>query len=81
MRLKLWKKIIEMQENRLPKILYENERRRGKGATWCRYTERLLTELELEDKWERQKVGVSDDKWGKIVREKIRERNEEKWKR
>ncbi len=26
-------------------------------------------------------MGVSDDKWGKIVREKIRERNEEKWKR
>ena len=46
--------------------------------TWCRYTKRLLQELNLEEYWERDKA-EEEDKWKKLVQERIHEREEKKW--
>ena len=61
LRLRYWRRLTEMTPERIPKILYEESRKRMESeiqedasltATWCSYTKDLLEELKLGEYWE-----------------------------
>lgn len=87
MRLRLWAKLVRMPEARIAKKVYresrarmEQEEREGKldkTDTWCLYTRDLLMELGLEAVWREERVA---DEWNSIVRSKIHEREQIRWR-
>jgi hypothetical protein len=87
MRLRYWGKIVRMDDDRIPKIIYreskerlrrEEEEKHVETKTWCVYTKKLLEELGWGELWETERVGNEKD-WEKWVREKIHEREEKLW--
>jgi hypothetical protein len=88
MRLRFWAKIVRMHDERIPKRIYKASRERLQKEerealpltkTWCRYTRDLLTELHLADEWQNEAVG-DKEQWNKLVRERIHEREQIKWR-
>jgi hypothetical protein len=77
-----------MGGERIAKTIYKSSRRRLEQEeeallpltkTWCKYTRDLLTELHLVEIWRTEAVGTEED-WNKLVRERIHEREEIKWR-
>jgi hypothetical protein len=88
MRLRYWGKLVRMGDDRIAKIIYKASRRRLEKEetqvlpltkTWCKYTRDLLGELYLEEVWQTEAVGTEEE-WNKLVRERIHEREEVKWR-
>ena len=79
LRLRYWKKLLNMDRRRLPRKVYDWERGKTSRKTWCTYTEKLLLELGLEEKWEKQTVIESNDEWNRLIKEKIQLREQERW--
>lgn len=91
MRLRYWGKIVRMSDDRIPKIIYKVSRHRleqeeadavpfeDMTRTWCTYTRKLLKSLHLETQWNTETVG-SEEEWNKLIRERIHEREEIKWR-
>src|SRR6185312_3022900 len=88
MRLRYWAKLVRMGDERIAKIIYRTSRRRLEQEeeamlpltkTWCKYTRDLLKELHLGEVWQTEAVGTEGD-WNKLVRERIHEREEIKWR-
>jgi hypothetical protein len=88
MRLRYWAKLVRMGDERIAKTIYKSSRRRLEQEeeallpltkTWCKYTRDLLTELHLVEIWQTEAVGTEED-WNKLVRERIHEREEIKWR-
>ena len=67
-RLRYWKKILNMKESRLTKIVYEEERvNEENNDTWIEYTKRLLKELKLEKYWDEQVIKEKEMEWNKMI--------------
>jgi hypothetical protein len=87
LRLRYWRKILEMEPERIPRLLYEQSRTRLEAEikednirtkTWCEYTKRLLDELGLTVYWRENKV-PDEAKWESLVEERIQAREQKKW--
>ena len=82
LRLRYWRRLIKMQQDKLPKRVYEWELRSRKGKrSWTMYTKKLLLELGLEDYWKEQKVKETREEWGDLISKKIQEREQREWLR
>jgi hypothetical protein len=81
MRLRFWRKILKMGQERLPKKVYEWELRLGVERSWKVYTRELLETLGLGANWDKQKIDESKEEWNKIIKKRIHKREEEEWKR
>jgi hypothetical protein len=88
MRLRYWRKIVNMDKDRIVKIIYneskkrmEKEEQEGKTLTptWCRYTRNLLKDLGLGETWETEDTGHEED-WNDLIRTRIHEREEKEWR-
>ena len=93
MRLRYWAKIIRMEDDRIVKTIYRASRDRlereeesltqGEEViltkTWCYYTRKLLKKLNLEEEWITEQV-KEDEEWNKLIRERIHEREQIKWR-
>ena len=79
-RLRYWRKLINMGKERLPRVAYEEELRKG-GKNWARHIEELLRELKLEEHWEKQEVKESEREWNVILETKVHEREEREWRK
>ena len=71
LRLRYWRRLTEMTSERIPKILYEESRKRMESeiqndnpltATWCSYTKDLLEELKLGEYWESNRASRKNGK-------------------
>ena len=80
LRLRFWRKIINMKETRLTKIVYEWERKRDKPRSWCRYTRDLLSALGLGQVWTSQAIEYSPSELSKIILEKLQVQEQYWWK-
>jgi hypothetical protein len=78
-RLRYWRKLLNMGKERLPRIVYEGELRKG-GKNWVSHTEDLLRELKLEEYWEKQEVKESEREWNVMLRIKLHTREEREWR-
>jgi hypothetical protein len=84
MRLRYWMRLIEMKDERIPKIVYQESKRRMEEEgeeeldTWCRYTKDLLQELGLGEYWVSEKLGPAEE-WFSLIRNRIHEREEKQW--
>src|SRR5689334_23593565 len=87
MRLRYWGKLVNMQEHRIPKIVYKESKKRMQEEieaggvqtkTWCSYTKKLLEELELGEWWERE--GVEEGQWKLLIKKRIHTREENHWR-
>ena len=78
MRLRYWRKLLNMGQERLPRRAYEWEIRR-KERNWSTYTEELLKELDLGEHWERQEVRERKKEWNEKIRRRIQTREEAHW--
>ena len=76
LRLTYWRKLLNMKQDRLPKLMYEWEREEGLENTWCKNTERIMRELGLEDYWIIQKTTVNQSEWNKLIKDRIQMREE-----
>ena len=70
-----------MDTNRLPKLVYEWKGMGIKGYSWKTYTKNLLISLNLKDYWERQEIKESQEKWNRLIHDKIQEREEIQWRK
>ena len=82
LRLRYWKKILGMGEERLTRRAYEEDRKRlWEVGSWAKGTKVILESLGLGEKWEKQDTGGTWTEWVKTVDEAIEEKEAEKWKR
>ena len=74
LRLRYWRKIVHMKDERIPRIIYEQSRARleqesKEGTiitdTWCEYTKKLLLELKLERYWNENRA-LDEESWAKL---------------
>merc|ERR1711953_488610 len=79
-RLRYWRKLVNMGKERLPRIAYEGELRTG-GENWASHIKKLLRELELEEHWEKQEVKESEREWNAILKIKLQKREEREWRK
>ena len=79
-RLRYWRKILNMGQERLTKKVYEWELRLGVDRSWKGYTRELLDTLGLGAYWDKQKIDMSKDEWNRLITERIHKREEEDWK-
>lgn len=86
-RLRYWARLVRMQQDRIPSIVYreskgrlDREQRNDSTITdsWCIYTKSLLTELGLQERWANEQVG-SKEEWNELVRDRIHNREELLW--
>ena len=87
LRLRYWRRLVVMSEDRIPRIVYEQSRQRLEielkngglqTATWCKYTKELMEELKLDEYWEANKA-LDEEQWKKLVKSRIHEREEKTW--
>jgi hypothetical protein len=87
-RLRYWARLVRMEGNRVPKITYQTSRHRLEDEhkheaeitdSWCVYTKKLLTELNMGDRWRDERV-EDEETWKTLIKEKIQEREETDWK-
>ena len=51
-----------------------------KTKTWCSYTRTLMKKLNLEKEWNTEEFD-DEEEWNELVRERIHEREEKKWRK
>ena len=81
LRLRYWKKLLNMEETRLTKIVYIWEKTLNLPQSWCAHTRKLLVELGLGDCWENQDMLDLPAGWNTIIWDKLQKREEDNWKR
>ena len=93
MRLRYWGKIIRMGEDRVVNIIYRTSKERLEreeaqkandpsveiSSTWCMYTRKLMIKLNLADEWRTERIPSEED-WNQLIRERIYEREQIKWR-
>ena len=80
-RLRYLQKILNMKQDRLPKMIYEWERQMDERKdSWLAYTKKLLIDLDLEEVWIRQEIKESTNEWNKLIEKKIQEREQREWR-
>ena len=80
MRLRYWRNLINMGQERLPKKVYDWELRKGRKGSWVRYTKELLMELGLGEYWMRQEAEKNKTKWNDIIQTRIHVREQKNGK-
>jgi hypothetical protein len=92
MRLRYWAKITRMDDDRIVKMIYRASRNRMEREeavegsevkmtkTWCLYTRTLMKKLNLEEEWKTEEVD-EEEEWNELVRERIHEREQNKWRK
>jgi hypothetical protein len=93
LRLMYFGRLVRMKEERVTKRVYrvsrnryiESSVERGGGRknkrtvdNWSRYTHRLLADLGLEEKWEKEEVGTEGE-WRRDVEAAIQAREQREW--
>merc|ERR550525_1244761 len=69
-----------MNENRLPKLIYNSEIGSADNEnTWIDYTKNLLKDLNLNHYWVRQRINKSESQWNKIIFDRIQKREQTNW--
>ena len=63
----------------MPRQMYEWDIRRGGEDSWSACTRRLLVKLDMGSYWESQRIKLTKDKWGELLREKIHGREQDEW--
>ena len=82
LRLRYWKKILGMGDERLTKRAYEEDRKRlWQPGSWSKGTKDILEDLGLGETWEEQDTGGTWAEWVKTVDEAIRRKESETWRR
>ena len=93
MRLRYWGKIVNMKEDRTVKIIYRTSRERLEREeaqkandqsvqvtnTWCTYTKNLMRKLNLAEEWRTERI-PSEGQWNQLIRKRIQEREQTKWR-
>ena len=80
LRLRYWRKIVsEMGPERLPKIVYEWERRNGEPKSWTKQTEEIMKQLGFTEEWRKQETGGTKAEWEKLLNERIQEQEQTRW--
>ena len=93
MRLRYWGKIVRMSDDRIVKRIYresknrlereEDEQKHNDDVvltkTWCKYTKKLMISLKLEEEWRRECI-PGEDEWNAVIRERIHDREQIKWR-
>jgi hypothetical protein len=93
MRLRYWGRVIRMGEERIVRQIYRASRNRmereereierggreSRTPTWCHYTRELLKKLKLEKEWDTEEI-PPEEEWNALVRERIAEREQIKWR-
>ena len=69
-----------MDEGRLTKVAYKVELRNMENGSWATVTKKLLGKLGLGEYWNNQRVVENKEEWGRIVRERIQEREQKDWR-
>jgi hypothetical protein len=81
LRLSYWSKVLEMDDGRWVKQVYEEGRarleRRANASTWCNLTRKWLLELGLREEWEAQATGPE---WQETLRARIMELESRRWR-
>lgn len=79
LRLRYWRKLKQMNDGRLPKIMYQWAREDEEKDSWCQRTRKILTELNMEDFWIGQEETKTKAEWERIVKERMYLREELLW--
>jgi hypothetical protein len=79
MRLMYWWKIVNSKRGDLLRDTYEWSKSLNTNNR-CRYTKKLLAELGLAEEWVNEELGTRKQ-WAKTVRDKVWERETEKWRK
>ena len=79
LRLRYWRKLLCMDRRRLPRKVYDWEMGRPYRKSWCAYTEKILLELGLGEKWKTQTVNEDANVWNNLLKEKLQLREQERW--
>ena len=75
------KRIYRESKNRLEREEAESKHNEDttRTKTWCRYTKQLMYKLKLDREWHTEQI-PEEDEWNSVVREKIHEREQYKWR-
>ena len=80
LRLRYWRKLIsEMGPERLPRKVYNWERRSGRTNSWTKQTEEIMEQLGLAEVWKRQDTGGNKEDWEKLLNQRIQEHEQKRW--
>ena len=77
LRLRYWRKLLNMDNRRKVKQVYEADRKSSKKV-WAEYTKELLYSLDLAKEWDTQHIEGSELQWNELLLEKFRERGSNK---
>ena len=77
LRLRYWRKLLNMDNRRKVKQVYEADRKSSKKV-WAEYTKELLYSLDLAKEWDTQHIEGSELQWNELLLEKFRERVKQK---
>ena len=80
MRIRDWKKIVDMQEGRLTRIAYEEERKTGRWDALAQETGRLMVEVGLEEEWKQQESEGTQEDWEVKTDAVVKAWAEKQWK-
>jgi hypothetical protein len=81
-RLKYWNKILNMNNNRMTKKIYNENRRTHELSgekNWSSYTHTLLSKYNLESYW-KDNLPIQPNEWERIVHKNIHTHEETTWK-
>ena len=80
-RLRYWQKILNMDEKRLPRLVYDWEKENiDTNKSWITYTKQLISELELDEYWTKQEINKNKAEWNKLIQDKIQVREQREWR-
>ena len=80
LRLRYWKKILGMGDERLTKRAYEEDRRRlWQVGSWSKGTKAILEDLGLGEAWEKQDTGGTWAEWAETVEKAMGEKEAKSW--
>ena len=81
LRLRYWRKIILMNNERLPKRVYDWELKRKTRNCWTAYTKKILIELGLREAWEKQEAKENKEEWNRLIFDRIQDREQKNWRK
>lgn len=82
LRLLYWREIVSEKKGLRWEVYQEGRKEIGRDKeAWCDYTKKMMTEVGLEECWEKQDVmEVDKGTWRSIVWKKIQDKEQEKWR-
>lgn len=78
-KLRFWKKIISLDNRRLVKRVFLEEKKQLKPNTWSFNMKLLMFDLGLSKEWTSNYTSLSSDEWNSFISAKLRKRYIAKW--